>query len=61
VIVLDYTGFYEFPFPSELSDEDAKLKNLFLALTDDEQLKLLSGSHSYEEFHKRISQRIKKE
>lgn len=58
---MDYTGFYEFPFPSELSDEDTQLKKFFLALTDDEQLKLLNGSHSYEEFHDRIGQRVKKE
>jgi len=59
VIALDYTGFYEFPFPSILSDDDNKMKNFFLALSDEEQLKLLNGSHSYEEFHDRIKQHVK--
>jgi len=61
VIALDYTGFYEFPFPSVLSDDDTNMKNLFLALSDEEQLKLLNGSHSYDEFHDRILQHVKRE
>jgi hypothetical protein len=59
VIVLDYTGFNEFPFPSSLSGDDTKAKDFFFALPDNEQLNLLNGSHSYEEFHNRVVQRIK--
>lgn len=57
---MDYTGFYEFPFPSTLSEEDSKAKAFFLSLPDEEQLYLLNGSHSYEEFHSRVMQHIKK-
>jgi len=55
---LDYTGFYEFPFPSDLSDDDTQVKKFFLALSDEEQLKLLNDSGSYENFHIRVTQRM---
>jgi hypothetical protein len=58
VIALDYTGFYEFPFPSDLSDDDTQAKNFFFALSDDEQLELLNDSGSYENFHARVTQRM---
>ncbi len=58
---MDYAGFYEFPFPSVLSPNDTRLKEFFSALPDDEQLKLLNGSHSYEEFNNRIVQYMRKE
>lgn len=56
---MDYTGFYEFPFPSVLNEKDTEAKNCFLSLSDEEQLKLLNGSKSYEEFHTRILQHMK--
>ncbi|WP_156900511.1 hypothetical protein [Anaerovorax odorimutans] len=52
---MDYTGFKDFPFPKKLSKSDEKIKNFFFSLSDDEQLKLLNGSKSYEMFHERIS------
>ncbi len=57
---MDYTGFYEFPFPSSLSEDDNKVKSFFLKLPDAEQLNLLNGSHSYEEFHARVAQQMNK-
>lgn len=51
---MDYSGFTEFPFPSNLSSEGLEAKKYFLALSDDEQLNLLNGSKSYEEFHDRV-------
>ena len=59
VIALDYTGYQEFPFPSNLNDSDVGLKNSFLELPDDEQLKLLNSSSSYEEFHNHVIQYMK--
>jgi hypothetical protein len=59
VIAMDYSGFYEFPFPSVLSDDGIQTKNFFFALSDDEQLKLLNGSKSYENFQSRVIQRMK--
>ena len=56
---MDYTGFYEFPFPSSLSEDDKKIKSFFFSLSDDTQLSLLNGSHSYEEFHNRVAQQMK--
>ena len=58
---MDYTGFREFPFPSTLSDSDIRVKSFFLKLPDDEQLKLLNGSGSYEVFHDRVVHRMKQE
>ncbi len=55
---MDYSGFYEFPFPSVLNEKDTEAKNRFLSLSDEEQLKLLNGSKSYEEFHNRIMQHM---
>ena len=51
---MDYSGFTEFPFPSALSEEDRKVKEYFLNLTDNEQLKLLNGSSSYPFFYDRV-------
>jgi thymidylate kinase len=59
VIALDYTGYQEFPFPSDLDESDQKLKDSFLKLSDDEQLKLLNSSSSYEEFHSHILQYLR--
>ncbi len=61
VIDLDYAGFYEFPFPSVLSDHDREVKNFFFSLSDDMQLKLLNGSRSYESFHDRVTQYMSKQ
>ncbi|HEX2985355.1 MAG TPA: hypothetical protein VHO71_00910 [Caproiciproducens sp.] len=55
---MDYSGFHDFPFPSNLSEEDRRLKNYFFTLSDDDQLKLLNGSRSYEEFHNRVEHRM---
>lgn len=57
---MDYTGFHEFPFPSNLSGEDIELKNYFMALPDEDQLNLLNGSKSYQEFHDRVANCMKK-
>lgn len=58
---MDYTGFYEFPFPSVLTEEDSKAKDFFLALPDEKQLEMLNGCHSYDEFHNRVIQHFEKE
>lgn len=50
VISLDYLGFYEFPFPTDLSKEEEALRSYFLSLSDEEQLKLLNASSSYKIF-----------
>lgn len=52
---MDYSRYHEFPFPSNLSEDDAKLKSFFMSLSDDRQLQLLNGSKSYEQFHDRVS------
>ena len=57
---MDYSGYYEFPFPSALTEEDTRAKEFFLSLPDDEQLKLLNGTTSYEEFHDRVVTYMKK-
>ncbi len=56
---MDYTGYTEFPFPSNLNDDDKKLKDSFLNLPDEEQLKLLNSSRSYNEFHSHVAQYMK--
>lgn len=56
---MDYTGFYEFPFPSVLSEEGAQVKKYFLSLKDEEQMKLLNGSLSYESFYDRVVRQMK--
>ncbi|MBW7573301.1 hypothetical protein [Caproiciproducens faecalis] len=56
---MDYTGFYEFPFPSNLPERDRKVRDYFFSLSDDMQLKLLNGSSSYENFHERITEYMK--
>jgi hypothetical protein len=55
---MDYSRYYEFPFPSKLSKEEEKLKAYFLSLPDDDQLRLLNGSKSYEEFLNRVKQNM---
>lgn len=52
---MDYSKFYEFPFPSDLSEEDRRLKDFFMSLSDEEQLSLLNGSTSYEMFRQKVS------
>lgn len=56
---MDYTGYTEFPFPSLLSEEDEKAKQFFFTLSDEEQLKLLNGSGSYENFCSRVVSRMR--
>lgn len=56
---MDYTGYTEFPFPSLLSEEDEKAKQFFFTLSDEEQLKLLNGSGSYETFCSRVVSRMR--
>lgn len=51
---MDYTGYHEFPFPSKLSEAEQKLKSYFMSLSDSEQLRLLNGSQSYQEFRGRV-------
>jgi hypothetical protein len=51
---VDYSKYHEFPFPSELSKSEEKLKAYFMSLTDQDQLRLLNGSRSYEEFRGRV-------
>lgn len=51
---MNYNDYYEFPFPSLLSPQESKLKEFFSRLPDEEQLKLLNGSKSYEKFCERI-------
>lgn len=51
---MDYSGFQDFPFPTLLSDEDAKTKAYFFTLSDEEQLALLNGSTSYDAFLERV-------
>ena len=57
VMTMDYSAYHEFPFPSDLDAEDARLKDFFLALPDGEQLRLLNGSRSYGEFRERVAKR----
>lgn len=57
VMAMDYSAYHEFPFPSDLNAEDARLKDFFLGLPDDEQLRLLNGSLSYGEFLGRVVSR----
>lgn len=51
---MDFAAFHEFPFPSRLSEEEEQAKRYFMALPDEEQLSLLNGCQSYEEFRFRI-------
>ncbi len=55
---MDYSGYREFPFPSRLSEEEEKLRTYFLSLPDNEQLHLLNGSRSYEEFRGRVKEKM---
>lgn len=50
VKAMDYSGYDEFPFPSNLSLEEEKAKEHFLSLSDEDQLRMLNGCRSYEEF-----------
>ena len=51
---MDYSGYQEFPFPSELTEPEEKAKRFFLSLPDSEQLAMLNGCCSYEEFRNRV-------
>lgn len=55
---MDYSKFSEFPFPSGLSEQEEKAKKYFLSLSDGEQLGLLNGSGSYDEFLGRVKKRM---
>lgn len=55
---MDYSRFYEFPFPSDLSEGDRRLKNFFMSLSDEDQLSLLNGCTSYEDFHRKVSEEM---
>ena len=57
VMAMDYSAYHEFPFPSDLNEEDARLRDFFLGLSDGEQLRLLNGSLSYGEFRGRVAKR----
>ena len=58
-LIVDYSGFKEFPFPSVLDSEGEKVKNYFLSLPDGMQLKLLNGCKSYADFYSRVLSKIK--
>lgn len=47
---MNYLGYHEFPFPTKLSKEDEELRDFFLSLSDELQLKLLNSSCSYDIF-----------
>ena len=51
---MDFSAYREFPFPSGLSAPEEQAKRFFLTLTDNEQLSLLNGCQSYEEFRNRV-------
>ena len=55
---MDYSGFSDFPFPSKISGEEERAKHFFMALPDDEQLVLLNGCQSYEDFRFRVYKRM---
>jgi hypothetical protein len=55
---MDYSGYQEFPFPSELTEQEKRAEKFFLALSDDEQLAMLNGCRSYEEFRNRVFARM---
>ncbi|HEX3018242.1 MAG TPA: hypothetical protein VHP31_10390 [Caproicibacter sp.] len=55
---MDYSGYKEFPFPSSLTNEGNNVRNFFLSLPDEEQLKLLNGSCSYDSFYLRVRNRM---
>lgn len=57
---MDFSGFYEFPFPAALSATDEKVRDFFFALPEEKQLKLLNGCDSYETFHDRVEDQMKK-
>ncbi len=51
---MDFSGYKEFPFPSDLTGDAIPAKEHFFSLSDDEQLKLLNGCKSFEEFKNRV-------
>ena len=55
---MDYSGYSEFPFPSKLSGNEEQAKCYFMALPDSEQLSLLNGCQSYDEFRLRVFERM---
>jgi hypothetical protein len=56
---MDFSGYKEFPFPSNLNGDGIRAKEYFYSLSDGEQLKLLNGSKSYDEFQNRVISCIK--
>ncbi|HBQ46764.1 MAG TPA: hypothetical protein DEB16_05510 [Ruminococcaceae bacterium] len=55
---MDYSKYRDFPFPSDLSGEERKARDFFLALPDGEQLRMLHGCLSYKEFFGRVTRRM---
>lgn len=55
---MDFSAYREFPFPSKLTEAEEQVKRFFLTLTDGEQLGLLNGCQSYEEFRSRVAERM---
>lgn len=55
---MDYSDFTEFPFPSKLTPEEARVRDYFMNLSDDDQLGLLNGSSSYSSFYDRVQGRM---
>ena len=55
---MDYSGYYELPFTSKLSGNEEQAKCYFMALPDSEQLSLLNGCQSYDEFRLRVFERM---
>ena len=52
---MDFSAYTEFPFPSSLPEGDRPLKQYFLSLPDEEQLRLLGACGSYPEFRSRVA------
>lgn len=55
---MDFTGYYEFPFPTVLSEHEEKLRDYFFALSDSEQYEILSHSKSYSSMCEQIEQEM---
>lgn len=53
---MDYSGFTDFPFPAGAAELE---QQYFLSLSDEEQLRMLNGCESYEEFLDRVQTRRK--
>ncbi len=55
---MDYSGFHDFPFPADLNGEEQKARDYFFSLPDSEQLRMLHGCLSYENFLDRVARRM---